>query len=310
MTPPSTPTTGARPLYAFFGHHKCATGWIDSVLRETCFHLGWRFRIVAQEREIAPHGSLGRLVADERVDLLAYINADADHARTLPAHRGFHVVRDPRDVIVSGYFSHLHSHQTRDWPELVPYRERLQRASKAEGLMLEMEFSRQFLEPMMRWDYDQPHVLELRLEDFSREPEAAFRRIYEHLGFLHGADPSGLAALARRAAMRVNILNQRGRRFTPFHLPVSPFRFPLDGLGPRRLSRILEKKSFKKLSGGRKHGQENVRSHYRKGKHGDWINHFEPEHVQRFKELYNGLLLKLGYETDEHWDRTLIADAS
>jgi len=42
-------------------------------------------------------------------------------------------------------------------------------------------------------------------------------------------------------------------------------------------------------------------SHYRLGVPGDWRKHFEPVHIEYFKKLYNPLLLKLGYESDEGW---------
>ena len=66
-------------------------------------------------------------------------------------------------------------------------------------------------------------------------------------------------------------------------------------------SPYLERLSFKKLAGGRKKGEENIKSHYRKGVHGDWKNHLNDDHVAFFKEHYNELLIKLGYETDGDW---------
>ena len=53
--------------------------------------------------------------------------------------------------------------------------------------------------------------------------------------------------------------------------------------------------------GGHKPGQENTRSHYRKGVAGDWANHFTPDHCEYFKKHYNEVLLKLGYETSPDW---------
>ena len=64
---------------------------------------------------------------------------------------------------------------------------------------------------------------------------------------------------------------------------------------------------FSNYAGGRKEGEENVSSHYRKGVAGDWKNHFKPEHVERFKELYGELLLKLGYEQAPEWSANPVA---
>ena len=290
-----------KPLYVFFGHHKCATGWIDSILRETCFHLGWRFRIVHRPVDFAEYGTLGRLVEVEQPDVLAYTNADRTHLAGLPPFRGFHVIRDPRDVIVSGYFSHRHSHPTEGWPELAAHRQKLLQTSKDDGLLLEMDFSKAWLGPMRAWDYTRPDVLELKMETLTANPTASFCAIYDFLGLLDHAEPG----LARRAwatlVMKVNVLNRRGRRFTPFHLPISPFRFPRQSLTPRWVASIVRRKSFERLSGGRKQGQENVWSHYRKGRPGDWRNHFTAEHVAYFEKEFGDLLVTLGYETDAHW---------
>ncbi len=154
----------SHPLCVFFRHHKCATGWIDGILREVCFYMGWRFRIVHRPADFAAHGSLGRLVEAERPEVLAFTNADAAHLDDLPPFRGFHVIRDPRDVVVSGYLSHRYSHPTQDWPELAEHRRRLQQVSPQEGLFLEMNFSREWLAHMREWDYTRPDVLELKMD--------------------------------------------------------------------------------------------------------------------------------------------------
>ena len=287
-----------KPLYVFFGHHKCATGWIDSILRETCFHLGWRFRIVHRPVDFAGYGTLGRLVAAERPDVLAYTNADRQHLADLPPFRGFHVIRDPRDVVLSGYFSHRHSHSTEGWPELAAHRAQLQRVSKEEGLLLEMAFSKARLDQMRNWNYTRPDVLELKMEYVTANPVEAFCTVYAFLGMLND-EARGLPARALTSlVMKLNVLNQRGRRFTPFHWPLSPFRFPLRGLSPRRVETIVGRKRFERLSGGRRRGQENVQSHYRKGQPGDWRNHFTADHVAYFAQEFGGLLVDLGYETD------------
>jgi hypothetical protein len=71
---------------------------------------------------------------------------------------------------------------------------------------------------------------------------------------------------------------------------------------PELVRAVVRDYSFERLSGGRRPGTEDSRHHYRKGRPGDWRNHFTPEHVARFKRLYNPLLLKLGYEKSEDWN--------
>lgn len=88
----------------------------------------------------------------------------------------------------------------------------------------------------------------------------------------------------------------------PGRLPVFPVpRQPVYSIPEWLLKEILTKKSFRRLSGGRRRGQENVQSHYRKGIPGDWRNHLEAVHIRAFKSDHNDLLVKLGYETDDNW---------
>ena len=290
------------PFRVFFGHHKCATGWIDGVLREICFHMGIRFKIVHLPVHFLHAGSLGNLVRQERIGFLAYTNAERIHTLDLPPFKGFHVVRDPRDVIVSAYFSHLYSHSSKGWPELEAHRKELQQLSKEEGLFCEMEFSRPEMEQMYDWDYEQENVLELKMEELTGDPINGFIRIVRFLDLLDEREHGGLQRALLTVNLKMNRLNQKGRRFMPGNLPMFPVPQRSVPLIPLHdLVTILEKKSFSRLAGGRKRGQENVKSHYRKGVPGDWKNHFTEAHIRRFKESYNHVLVKLGYETDANW---------
>jgi hypothetical protein len=51
----------------------------------------------------------------------------------------------------------------------------------------------------------------------------------------------------------------------------------------------------------RRPGQEDAKSHFRKGIVGDWRNYLKPEHIQRFKELCGQQLIELGYEQNLDW---------
>ena len=269
---------------------------------EICFHMGIRFRIVHRPDGFHSFPSFASFVEEERVDFLAYTNADQQLASTLPLYRGFHVVRDPRDVLVSAYFSHRFSHPTDQWPALEEHRSQLQEASKEEGLLMEMEFSRWVFEQMYSWDYDQENVLELRMEDVTARPVEHFAEIARFLGILDEDMPEGARRMTRQFQMRINRLNQRGRRFMPANLPMFPVpRRRFKEIAPSMLETIVRKKSFEKLAGGRKKGEENVQSHYRKGKAGDWQNHFTEAHKEAFKQSFNDVLLKLGYESDRSW---------
>jgi hypothetical protein len=244
----------------------------------------------------AAHGSLQALVRAAEADLVAYTNATMEDIADLPFTRGFHVVRDPRDILVSAYFSHLKTHPTDQWPELQAHRARLKNLSKEEGLFAEMEFSAQQFEDMYTWDYEQSDVLELKLEELSPAPYEQFTAIMRHLDLLEEEEVSPAVHLS----LWVNRWLYRARHIIPaaLHPPrlIKHHELPI-----RTLNGIVEMKSFKKLSGGRKRGEEDASSHFRKGQPGDWANHFASEHKAAFKERFNHVLVKLGYEDDDSW---------
>lgn len=283
------------PLRAFFGHHKCATGWIDTILMDVCYAMGLRMRIVHLPREFASHGSLANLAKDARVEFLSYTNADVRHMRGLEFHRAFHVVRDPRDIVVSAYFSHKKVHGL--YPEIVEHRKRLESMSKDDGLFAEIDFSAKEFEELDLWDYAHPNVLEVKMEELTAAPFEWFTRIFRFLEMIDNElEPVGAAD---RVLLSANRLVYRGRRVLP-GLERHALK-PVARFTSERLSRTLSKLSFSRLAGGRARGREDTNSHYRKGVPGDWANHFTPAHKAYFKERYGDLLIKLDYEDNYDW---------
>jgi hypothetical protein len=58
----------------------------------------------------------------------------------------------------------------------------------------------------------------------------------------------------------------------------------------------IEAASFEKLSQGRKAGEEDTSSFFRKGDPSDWRNHLSAAQIQRFNAHSGGLLEELGYD--------------
>jgi hypothetical protein len=67
--------------------------------------------------------------------------------------------------------------------------------------------------------------------------------------------------------------------------------------GDDSVAACLEAGDFKRLSGGRERGEEDVQSHLRKGVVGDWREQFDAEAEARFEEGAGPLLEELGYAT-------------
>jgi hypothetical protein len=77
-------------------------------------------------------------------------------------------------------------------------------------------------------------------------------------------------------------------------------------LPAERVLGILHECDFRQKTKGRKPGQEDRGSHFRKGVHGDWLNHFTLDHLQIFKERHEDLLFQFGYETESDWERKYV----
>ncbi len=66
------------------------------------------------------------------------------------------------------------------------------------------------------------------------------------------------------------------------------------------IRKVAEETAFDKPSASLK--IESLHSDFkRKGKAGDWRNHFSPDNVERFKKIAGDILIALGYEQDYNW---------
>ncbi|MDY7013813.1 MAG: sulfotransferase domain-containing protein [Cyanobacteriota bacterium] len=283
-----------RHLLAFLGHHKCATTFFRRVVESACKEMGLNYFLANKEAQFG--SDLKSFVDREKIDFIAYTNANYEQVKDLTNFRGFHVIRDPRDIIVSAYFSHLYSHPTQNWPALAEYRNKLKNLSKDEGLLLEIERSGSGLRKISGWDYSLPNVLELKMEDIIVNPYSACLDIFDYLQLIDKR--SSYVTLTERwkelLALTVSKIQQVtfGQDF---------INFSSRKMSGEKLCTIVYQHDFRQKSKGRKPGEENVKSHYRKGVAGDWKNHFNEQHIELFKKNYKGLLVKLGYEDDENW---------
>ncbi len=71
--------------------------------------------------------------------------------------------------------------------------------------------------------------------------------------------------------------------------------------GAEAVKRCVDAASFERLSKGRKRGEEDAASFFRKGVAGDWKNVFTQRDREVFKEEAGALLVRLGYEKDDDW---------
>ena len=292
------------PYLAYFGHHKCATVFINSVMYDICQYAGLR-HVCYHSPEIwqnidnsYPIKTLDQAVSTFGHQFVSYTNADPDYLGDASEFRAFHVIRDPRDIVVSAYFSHLNSHPTNHWPELIEQRKLLKKSSKDEGLLHTMDFIRHLttngvrLDPfrsMLEWDYTRDNILEIRYEILIKDPYANFISIIEFLGLTKDSDAIGIGA--RHALLEL-------WRSVSHHLGIT--------VGCQKVPAYIVlqscyRRSFHKMTRLRVPGQEDKFSHFRRGEAGDWKNHFNRKHKKYFKQLFPGLVETLHYEVDSSW---------
>lgn len=274
-------------LYVYFGHHKSASTWIQQILVQVCGRLNLVYKSTYNPDLIG--NDLAKFVTDNQVQFLADINANYRYAQQLSSYRGFHVIRDPRDLFVSAYFSHLYSHPVENNPSLQDQRCKLQAVPIEEGLILEMAYSKQYIDDMLSWDYSIPNVLQLKMEDLTPNPYEQFLKIFRFLDLIVDDPYDQMQLFFIRAIRRSS--RELGR----------PIKLYNRKLSLKDLEDVINENAFSKKTGGREPGQEDVKNHFRKGIAGDWKNYFNEEHIQYVVDHFNPALLTLGYETDPNW---------
>lgn len=234
--------TPDAPLKFVSTHHKVMTTYFNAVLRL----LGWGLRSNYQQVNLEQPDPGSRLVlsAHGKLDLPA-----------LKPYRGVHVMRDPRDMIVSGYHYHLWTREKwvhRPDEHGVSYQQKLRAKDKRDGLFMEIDhfifFYRSILET---WDLNDPDILEVTYEDLMGDQrEMLYEKLFSHLGY------SGKELKVATGLMRLFEANSRtGRRKNV----VSP------------------------------------KSHVRSGKSGQWREELEPDHISYIEQELGGVLRKFGY---------------
>jgi hypothetical protein len=173
------PFADQRWLLVHGAHHKAGTVWFRRVLQAVATEYGLRFFGGSQD-DLPPQADL--FFQDN-----SWIDADA-----LQAFRGSHVIRDPRDLVVSGYHYHLWTGEAwahEPWPSLggKTYQEHLRSLDEDGGLHAEIDRVAKMALDMVRWDYDDARFVNLRYEDVVADGSTAFTTIFQHYGFSDAA---------------------------------------------------------------------------------------------------------------------------
>ncbi|MBA5778052.1 sulfotransferase domain-containing protein [Stappia sp. F7233] len=186
----------------FFGHHKCASRLFRAeIFTRIARKLGARVRsykikqapfrfglnlddLDLQNIDFANIGRDGSdviMFSNSTVRSLARIKSETDN------WKGVRIIRDPRQVLVSDYFHHKVGHKIEGtgwvWEQLKQDKPVLLNASKEDGILHELDnISRVVIEDQVLGEFDDERILNIKPEDFSRDPHEYLQRIFKFLG--------------------------------------------------------------------------------------------------------------------------------
>lgn len=161
--------------YYYLGHHKCATNWMRAFIRPVCELAFYNYQARQGDR------SSDILDPDRPHTFFIYVNATPAVLASVPDHAlGFHLIRDPRDVLVSDYFSRKHSHRAGS-PGKQVLRDYLLSHGLEDGLLHMLDHCNYFKQ-IRDWPLgERSNILTVRYEDMLADEQGTFRRILEHL---------------------------------------------------------------------------------------------------------------------------------
>lgn len=185
--------------------------------------------------------------------------------------RGFHLIRDPRAMLVFGWQALCRSPVVpRQDPALAGHRARILACDDEDGLILHLDYLTPVFEQMRCWDYRHPQILESRCEDLAADP---VRELTGILSFL-GVEVEPAASMFR--------LGRRLARWAvrPWTTAPRPHAF----CSAREIGPLVQRHAL----------DSNLAA-------GDWQTHFTPRVHRVFKDRFGDLLLQLGYEQADDW---------
>lgn len=235
--------TAGAPVLWVGTHHKAMTTYFSAVL--SLFGYGTRMPL---EKIFLEQPS-----ADTKLFLSNHSLMDLEQ---LKPYRGVHVMRDPRDMIVSGYHYHKWTHETwarRPDEDGRSYQQKLREASTRTGLFMEIDhFIYFYREGLEAWDLDDPDILEVPYEDLmGKERDQLYHDIFEH-----------------------------------FNLPDDQTDIGVE------LMRLFE---AKRRTGRTKDASSAKNQHIRSGRKEQWREELSPEHLEYLEVQLGPVLRKFGY---------------
>jgi hypothetical protein len=234
-------------------HHKTGTVWMLNIFVNICKHYSLRFINGRRKGDFKTF--------DNSVDVFFQYNSRFNLYALSSDFRGLHIIRDPRDVIISGCYYHQISEE--EWLKIpreefdgLSYQEKINSYSNYEDqLLFEMKSIADGkiitnINEMLCWDYNNPKFFEVRYEDLIRDVDMTlFKEIFLFLGFKKD-----------------------------------------------QIKNLLDIAYDLSLFSGKKKN-----NHIRSGKPEQWKEHFTKRCKEEFFRLFGDTLIKLDYESNNDW---------
>jgi lipopolysaccharide transport system ATP-binding protein len=160
--------------YYCLGHHKCATNWLRGIFQTASKTLGLNYMTVG--------GNVMKIEVPEAIGMVTLnVNATTKYLKTIsPVSKGIHLIRDPRDALVSDYWSTKVSHGNNSAVRL-EMRTALQDLDTEQGLIKMMELFA-FGDQMKGWKRgEQPNILDEKYEDMLTDTHGSLCRWFDFL---------------------------------------------------------------------------------------------------------------------------------
>lgn len=159
----------------YFGHHKCASNWMSAMIQQFCRGQGWGFEVI--DRPDLPRFDSAQGKPTFHIRRGAHFH----HTSVLePGHKAFQLIRDPRDALVSGYWSWRTSHGN-NTEKILETREKLNQLPLEEGLIIMLDHLI-MLDGLRDWPIGTiPAILDVRYEDMLADTPGVFANIFRHL---------------------------------------------------------------------------------------------------------------------------------
>lgn len=187
-------------------------------------------------------------------------------------HKGIHLIRDPRNMIISGYFYHLKCKE--GWclePDKrykgLSFQEYLKSSkTQEEGLMKELKMVGEWtFKNMAEWNYNNKNFIEIKYENLMENYNDTWSNVFNFLEapwFKTEQDKDKCILLA----------------------------------GKENVQKFSQE-NIKQRNASAKQGPH-INFKYKRDR---WREYFTPKIKQKFKTEYGDLLIKLGYENDFKW---------